>query len=201
MINFLLKSISYILHPLIMPLCGLVFYFAKSPRYIPIEIIEAKLISITILTLILPILIYYLLKTLGKAESVDLKTTKERVLPLGLNCIIIYLILKRVFPSNQMIELYYFFIGVLLSNLACLILAIFQFKASIHMIGISGLFMFFIAFSINFGININGTLSLMAIFTGAIASSRLHLKAHTYKELLVGFCVGFVPQLMVMFYW
>ena len=199
--NRILKSISFIFHPLIMPLLGVVFYFSKSPRFIPIEIIQAKLISIFILTVILPILIYSLLKTLGKTKSIYLKTTQERILPLGLNSIIIYLILKRVFPPNESIELYYFFVGVLLSTLACLILAFLKFKASIHMISISGVLMFFIALSIHFSININGTLALMTIIAGAIASSRLHLRAHDFKELIVGFCIGFLPQLTLLNYW
>lgn len=184
-----------------MPLLGVIFYFSKSPRFIPKEIIQAKLVSISILTLILPILIYYLLKTLGKTHSIYLKTAKERILPLGLNCIIIYLIIKRVFPPSEIIELFYFFIGILLSNLTCFILAILKFKASIHMIAISGVFIFYIALSVHFGININGTLALMAIITGAIATSRLHLKAHNYMELIAGFCIGFLPQVMLINYW
>ena len=114
--NRLLKSISFIFHPLIMPLLGVIFYFSKSPRFIPFEIIQGKLISICILTIILPILIYFLLKTLGKTGSIYLKTAQERILPLGLNSIIIYLILKRVFPPNEIIELYFFFVGILLST-------------------------------------------------------------------------------------
>lgn len=199
--NHILKSISFIFHPLIMPILGVIFYFSKSPRFIPIEIIKNKLISISILTLILPILIYYLLKTLGKTKSIYLKTTQERILPLGLNCIIIYLILKRVFPPTEILELYYFFVGILLSTLACFILAILKFKASIHMIAISGVLMFFIALSIHFSININGTLALMVIIIGATASSRLHLNAHNFNELIVGFCIGFFPQLTLLNYW
>ncbi|MBU2938346.1 hypothetical protein KO494_02225 [Lacinutrix sp. C3R15] len=199
--NSILKSISFIFHPLIMPLIGVIFYFSKSPRFIPIEIIQAKLVSISILTIILPILIYYLLKTIGKTHSIYLRSAKERILPLGLNCIIIYLIVKRVFPPGEVLELYYFFIGILLSNLTCFILAILKFKASIHMIAVSGVFMFYIALSLHFGININGTLALMAIITGAIASSRLHLEAHNYTELIAGFCIGFLPQLTLLNYW
>jgi len=61
--------------------------------------------------------------------------------------------------------------------------------------------MFFIAVSIHFSININGTLAIMAILTGAIATSRLHLKAHTSTELLIGFIIGFIPQLILLKYW
>jgi len=197
----ILKSISFVFHPLIIPILGVIFYFSKSPRYIPFEIIKAKLISIFILTVVLPILLYFLLKTLGKAKSIYLESTKERVLPLIVNCVVLLLVLNRIITTDQIIELYYFFVGILISTLACLILVILKFKASIHMIAIGGLFMFFIAVSIHFSININGTLAIMAILTGAIATSRLHLKAHTSTELLIGFIIGFIPQLILLKYW
>ena len=100
-----------------------------------------------------------------------------------------------------MVELYYFFVGILISTLDCLILALFKFKASIHLIAVSGVLMFFIALSIHFSININGTLALMAIIVGAVATSRLHLKAHNYKELIIGFFLGVIPQLVLVNYW
>lgn len=201
MIHYLLKSISYIFHPLIMPLLGLVFYFTKTPRFIPEPVIRAKVFSITILTIILPILLYFLLKTIRQVESLDLKTTKERIIPLILNIFITGLILNRVLPHDEIPELYYFYLGILFSSLACLILAILRFKASIHMIGSAGFFMFAVALSIHFKININGSIAIMCIILGAIATSRLHLKAHTNAELLMGLFIGLVPQLLLLNYW
>jgi len=201
MMNHILKSISFIFHPLIMPLLGVVFYFSKTPRFIPNELIKAKLFSITILTILLPILFFYLLKTIKKVDSIYLKTTDERIIPLLLNCVIITLIILRVLPANEIIELYFFFVGILYSTLACLILAVFKIKASIHTIAASGFFMFAVAISIHFKININGSIALMVIILGAIATSRLHLKAHTNTELLIGFFIGIMPQIILLNYW
>ncbi len=199
--NSILKSISYIFHPLIMPLLGVLFYFYKSPRYIQEDIIKAKLVSLFILTVILPILLYFLLKTLGKVQSMYLSSTKERIIPLILNCFVILIIIQRIITPSQIIELYFFFVGILISTLACLILAILKFKASIHMIAVSGLFAFFTILSVHFSININGTLALLAIISGAVATSRLHLNAHTYVELIMGVFVGGIPQLILVPYW
>jgi len=180
---------------------GVVFYFSKSPRFIPFEIIQAKIISLLILTIALPILLYSLLKNIGRIDSIYLNTTKERLLPVFLNGCITILIINRVLPPTEIIELYYFFVGILISTLACFILAILKFKASIHMIGIAGVTMFYLALSIHFKININGTLAFMFILIGAIATSRLHLKAHTNIELLIGFFIGMFPQLILINYW
>jgi hypothetical protein len=196
-----LNAISFVFHPLIMPLLGVIFYFSKSPRYIPEPVIKAKIIALVILTVVLPILIYYLLKTVGLVHTVFLKTTKERIRPLMINCFVILLVLKYILPSNEIIELHYFFVAILLSTLTCLILAFLKFKASIHMIAVSGLFMFFIALSIHFSKNVIGTLALFSLVIGAVATSRLHLKAHTNIELVIGFFIGVIPQLLILNYW
>ena len=69
------------------------------------------------------------------------------------------------------------------------------------MIASGGVLLFFIAISINFNININGTIALFIVIIGAIATSRLHLKAHTNIELIIGFFVGLFPQLIMLNYW
>lgn len=196
--NFILKSISYVLHPLIMPLLGVLFYFHKTPRFIPDEVQNAKLFSTILLTMILPILVYFLLKTLRKVDSIYLKSTSERKLPLLINGVIICLIISRVFPAYEIIELYYFFVGILISTLACFVFAVFKIKASIHMLAASGFFAFAIGLSYYFKININGSIALMAVLLGAIATSRLHLKAHTYPELFTGTLIGALPQLFLL---
>ncbi len=197
----LLKSISYVFHPLIMPLFAAWFYFEVSPRYISAEVVYGKLIALGILTFILPILIYFLLKTLGRVRSIHLQTVRERIYPLILYGCILLLVLQRVVKPSLSAELYFFFIGVLISNMACLLMALIKFKASLHMVAISGVFMFFVALSIHFSVNINGTLALMCIVMGGVATSRLHLKAHNYKELLLGVFIGMIPQLILVNYW
>jgi len=201
MTHRILKSISFIFHPVIMPFIGVLFYFSKSPRFIPDITIKAKLFSIGILTIILPILLFYLLKTINKINSFYLDSTKERIWPLILNCIIIILILNRVLTLDEIPELYFFFLGILFSSITCLILAFLKFKASIHMIASSGLFMFIIAVGIHFKINIIDYIASMCIIIGAIATSRLHLKAHSSIELIIGFFVGLIPQLVMLNYW
>jgi len=196
-----LKSISYIFHPLLMPSIGVAFYYYISPRFVSQEIVEAKLFSLFILTVIMPILMFFLLKTVGKALTIHLVTTQERLYPLALYCFLLILVIKRVITASQSLELYYFFVGVLLSNIVCLTLAIFKFKASIHMIGISGLFMFFVALAVQFAVNITGVLAVVVLAIGGVATSRLHLKAHTVKELIFGFFIGIIPQIVLVNFW
>ena len=184
-----------------MPLIGVIFYFSKSPRFIPAPIIKAKVFALIILTILLPILLFFLLKSMNKISSIHLGSTKERLFPLFIYCLIIGLVIMRVFPSNELIEPYFFLVGVLGSAIACLILAVLKFKASIHMIGVGGVLMFFIALSIHFNINIIGSIALIFIITGAVATSRIHMRAHNGLELAVGFMIGVVPQFISLNYW
>lgn len=201
MINRVLTSISYIFHPLLMPLVGIGFYYNLTPNFIQKNFISGKFIPLLILTIILPILLFLILKILGRANSIHLESTRERVVPLGVYCIILVLVLERVITVDQIPELYYFFLGILIASLSCLIMALLKVKASIHMIAVSGLFMFIIALSVHYSTNINGLLALMSIITGSVATSRLHLKAHNYKELLLGVFIGTIPQLVLINNW
>lgn len=195
------KAISLIFHPLIMPLVGVVFFFFKSPRYIPEPVMYAKVYAISLLTIVVPLLVFYLLKNRGIVATIYLSKVKERIVPLIIQCVLVLLILNRVTPANELIELYYFFLGILVSSMACLVLAFFKLKASIHMTAIGGVLMFFMAIGIHYKININGSLALLFVISGAIASSRWILKAHTPAELIIGFVVGFIPQLTMLNYW
>lgn len=184
-----------------MIIIGVVFYFTKAPRFIPPPIIQAKIFALFLLSVILPVLLFFLLKTTHRIKSIHLESAKERIIPLILFSVILLLILYRVFPSNELIEPHFFIVGVLGSTLACLVLAILKFKTSIHMIAAGGVFMFFVALSIHFHININASIALICVVSGAIATSRLHLKAHSSIELVIGFFVGVIPQIIVMNYW
>ena len=184
-----------------MPLIGVMFYFSKAPRYIPSSIIKSKLTSVSILTILLPIILFFLLKSIKSVDSIYLENAKSRIIPLILNCIIAILIVNKILPPNEFIELYFFFVGILLSTITCLILAFLNFKASIHMIAVGGVLMFFIALSIHFSINISGSIALLFIITGAIGTSRLHLKAHNKVELLIGVLIGIIPQMILLNYW
>jgi len=184
-----------------MPLVGVIFYFINTPRYTNNSIITSKLISVTILTVILPVITFVLLKILGRAKSIHLKSTNERILPLLINIIFSYLVVKHIFTKADYLALYFFFISIIASTILCLIMAIAKIKASIHMLSISGVFMFFIGLSMHYSINITLSIAIVAFVMGAVATSRLHLKAHTNQELVIGCLIGIIPQLVLYKIW
>jgi len=199
--NYFLQSASFIFHPLLMPLVSVGLYFKLTPKFIEPEIIIIKTYATIIITIIIPLISFFLLKNLRLVKSINLKEVKERKYPLMIQIILIFIIITRVFTKYHHPELYYFFIAVAVSSLAALILVIINFKVSLHQMGIAGVTMFLIALSIHFTENYLFEISLFFLINGWVASSRLETKSHSISELIIGFIVGVFPQFIMLNYW
>lgn len=199
--NIFFKIAAYLFHPLWIPTYGVALYYFVTPRYVLPEMIQSKLLVVFILTFLIPMVFFFLLKNLGLVKSIHLNEVKERKLPLMIQCLILVVLVKIVFVSTNYPELYFFFVGMLCSAVTAFILVILKFKVSLHMIGVAGITMFLIALSIHFKINTLYTIGILLFVNGWVASSRLHTKSHTGVELLIGFFVGLLPQLIFVAYW
>ena len=69
------------------------------------------------------------------------------------------------------------------------------------MMGITGLTLFYFGLSIAYQIQNIVLFAILIFITGLVASSRLEMKAHTIKEILVGMLLGGGPQLLLMPLW
>lgn len=192
--------VSYLFHPLFIPVGGTVLYFLIAP-YSTLEIQSGNILPIFILTVIIPIIFFLILKNLGIINSIFLPTLQERKYPLYISCVLFLMILYKVIPNNYVQELFYFFTGLLTATATALILLFLKFKTSMHLLGMGSILMFMIGLSIHFEVNITLGISLFTLFTGLVATSRLYLKAHSKSELLIGFLVGLCSQLIILKYW
>ena len=199
--NYFLRSASFIFHPLLMPLVGTGLYFKLTPKFIEPEIIIIKTYAIIIITILIPLISFFLLKNSRLVKSINLKEVKERKYPLMIQIILIFIIITRVFTKYHNPELYYFFVAIAVSSLTALILVIFNFKASLHQMGIAGVTMFLILLSIHFTENYLFEISLFFLINGWVASSRLETKSHSISELFIGFILGVFPQFIILNYW
>ena len=197
----ILIGLSYVLHPLFIPLMGSLYYFSITTRYSTPAFTSSRLLSIGILTAVVPLVIFQMLKVVGIVSSIHLPKVSERKTPLMAYCILLVLVLRGVLTHGVFPELYYFFLGILFSALTALFLAIVRFKASLHLMSMGGLLVFLLSSSLYYGINPLLTLIPAVICTGALATSRLLVKAHTVIELSIGFCIGTIPQVLVIAYY
>ena len=193
--------LAYLFHPVFIPIAGTVCYFLVTPKYSPLELQSGNVLPIFILTVIIPIISFLILKNLGLAQNVFLPGLKERTFPLFINLGLLAMVLIKVIPTSYTIELYFYFLGLMVATAACLIALFFGLKCSLHMVGMGSLMMFLIALSIHFETNITLAISMLTIATGLTATSRLYTKSHGRFEVLIGFFIGIISQLFILRYW
>lgn len=131
----------------------------------------------------------------GMISSIHLPSVNERKIPILFFTCISAMIIFSVLDVNQTEYLYYFFFGIFFSGIFASIGALLKFKLSLHVLGVAGLTTFLFAYMYALG-EINLFFLAFHFFAiGWTASSRLHLKAHSFFEILIGFLAGVIPQL------
>ncbi len=134
-------------------------------------------------------------------SSVFTPTIQERKYSLYVSLSLLLIVIYKIIPNNFTIELHYYFIGLISAVMATLLLLFFNFNSSIHLMGMGSLLMYLVGLSVHFEINITLIISLVILATGLVASSRLYLNVHSRAEVLVGFLIGLVSQLLTVKFW
>jgi hypothetical protein len=197
----ILPLFSYLFHPIFVPLLGTVFYVLLDSIYLTTAQYLLLFLQITIITFLLPIAFFYLLRTFGKIDSVMLSEISHRKIPLLLHIMLLTVLINKSITLDRFPLLYCFFLGGIMSAVLAFLLLYAKIKASIHMIGMSALTVFIIGLSIKNEVNTVSLVAFFVIINGLVASSRLVMKAHTNKELLIGFVCGTLPQLGLFYLW
>lgn len=197
----ILPIFSYLFHPIFISVYGALFYFLITQNFFYPSQIYVTLLQVTILTLFLPLSIYFLLRSLGFVTSFTEATLKERRMPIAIQAIMLMVLLKFSVSREVTVELYYFFLGGLFSGILALTSVLLKFKASLHMIGITALTAFTYGLSVYYKLPFVNLFAFCVVCMGLVASSRLYLKAHTYIELVVGLLIGLLPQVFLFRFW
>jgi hypothetical protein len=196
-----LPLFSYIFHPIFSSIYGTLFFFVIAKNYFNNPQIYITLIQVTILTVLMPLSMYFLFRSLGLLSSFTEASISERRMPIVIQAILLFVLIKYSISKEMFTELYYFFLGGLLSTLVVLSAVLLKFKASLHMIGISALTAFIYGLSVYYQLPFTYLIGICIICMGFVASSRLYKKAHTPIELIAGIFIGMVPQLLLFKYW
>lgn len=196
-----LPAFSYIFHPIFIPVYAAVYYFFFNNSYYSNPEKYFALFQIVVITVVLPLLFYFVLRTAGLVDSILFSDLSQRKIPLVIQCFLGILLVRKSITLDHFPEFHFFFLGGLLSTLLALILLFFRIKASLHMVAISAFTLFVIGLSIhNQTRNIN-SIAFLVLMNGFVASSRLEMHAHTPKELVIGVLLGIIPQLLLLVFW
>src|SRR5690606_1242700 len=195
------EFLTFLMHPLIMPLAGVIIYFLVTPKFIELDTQKRLFFSILILTVLIPIVFFFLLKNVGLIKSLELNGIKERKIPLFIYIIINLIIVLKIIDKDFSIELHYYFIGIIGTLIGCLVLAFFDFKVSLHITGISALTFFIIGLSFHYQKNLTLWIAILIFSLGATATARLYLKTHSSAEIWIGFFLSAFTQILAFNYW
>jgi len=209
MIKSFFQALSFIFHPLFLPLLGLYILF-ELPVYsfglivVP-EIKHFMYLMFALLTIIAPgisVLILYFNKAI---TSLNMPHRTERFIPLFLLLVyyvIQYSFIRFKFPILLQVSfLMPYMLGMILIVITALILNNFI-KISLHTIGFFGVIGAVTAY-MQTEIFYNFTfLAGLIIIGGIVASARLYLKAHHLNEIIYAMFFGFgIEYFCIKFEW
>ena len=197
----ILPFFSYLFHPIFIPILGSLFYIYYGERLYSQEQYYLLLFQVIIITFFLPLSFFYLLRTFGKVDTIMMANVQQRKIPLIMQMVLTFILLHKSITPERFPELYFFFLGGFTSTFIVFVLLYARFKASIHMVAISALNGFVLGLSIHYQINCIYAIATLIALSGLIATSRLYMRAHTEKELIVGYLCGILPQLCLWYFW
>ncbi len=198
--NKLAKVISYLLHPLFMPIYSffLLFHYNTYLNYSIAPIVKKVLYTIIFFnTIIAPASISYFLVKKGTIKSIEMDTKEERLIPFLTTSIffIFSCILLYSFPVPRI------FFLIILGATISVILAFFiniSWKISTHMIGIGGVIGILLGMSQRMLIDLQMPVIVGFLCVGILGSARLKLEAHTPMQIYSGFLIGFFVEFFLL---
>lgn len=197
----ILPLFSYIFHPVFIPLYATIYYlilnfsnFGSQEKYFVLS-------QILIITLLIPILFFFILRYSGRIGSIMVPVISERKLPLLIQSFLLIILVRNSITVERYTALHFFLLGALFSTLIAMLLLFAKTKASLHMIGISSLTLFAFGLTIHHQTQNATLIVFLILMNGFVASSRLVMKAHSSKELIIGILLGCIPQILLLFLW
>lgn len=191
------KTISTLLHPIVVPTIGVILYFILIPHSL---IRKQQLVMLALVfgfTYIVPVFILLILKGLGLIKNFQLHSINERKIPLFLMIVIFYFLGKSLFSISLIRDLAILFYGTALSLIIIYVLFSAKIKASIHLLSMGSALGFFLILTDKYDISMLPIIMIIVLLSGLLGSSRLHLNAHTTTEVYAGFFIGIICQFLV----
>ena len=194
------KFISTILHPIVIPTVGVMLYFLISTNNFLSEQKFTVLSVVFIFTYLVPLLILILFKKLKVIKTYKTESIKERKLPVLLMVILFYLLGNTMNNAPNLRELSLLFYATSISLLFIYFLFFLKIKASIHLLSLGVSAGFFLVLSYKNSQSYLIIIIVIFILSGVLGSARLHLKAHTSKEVYIGFFLGLLSPLFLNYF-
>jgi len=193
------KFISFIWHPIFLPLYTVLIYFYLTDRYFLSQNINFLIYYLLIVAIIIPLLFFGVMFYTKSFSGFQLEKPKERLFFSVIMAVVYFIIFYKLTHHRQFVELYPFFLGIFLSILCLSVYNYFDKKPSIHAMAVSGSITFLMIWSYYTHIDILSYLAVLIMLATLIMATRLYLQAHSLKDIARGTFIGILMQ-SVAFY-
>ena len=188
------KLISVLFHPLLMPSYALLLLFTTDYYFVLVLPLQYKYLILSFVfltTFVLPSLMMLILLKAKMISSLQMESSKERVLPLfivsGFFFATYYFLIEA--PQSSIFNL--FMLGSTILVLLSLLIN-YVTKISIHMVALGGIFGTFTGLALTFSQDINYLIFLIILVAGFTGFARLKLHSHSPTQVYLGFLLGAV---------
>lgn len=190
--------ISYVFHPLWMPLLAMAFYL-KFMFFLQVNpaFYRYVMLVMAVCTLLFPLISIYMLKSSKAITSVHMPTKEERRWPLLLGTFfffLAYMLIKLVSPVDTLT--YITIAGIATMMVTTLINLLY--KLSIHMAAIGGLTGMLLAYAHYSQIEMFYVILPLIVVAGLVGFARLQLNAHSGGQVILGYFTGFFTQFILL---
>jgi hypothetical protein len=192
--NKFAKIISYLFHPIFLPVyCLLLLFSIRSSANFDF-MLKAQLLLlafVAVTTIMFPLLMIFLMKWQGFIKNYEMDSRQDRLLPYLITAIFYFL----VFNMFRQMHLHSIYISYMLGASTILVLIVLiniRWKISTHMAGIGGVFGMVLGISVALSYDLQFMLIVVIALAGIVGLARLKLDAHKPIEIYTGFLLGAV---------
>jgi len=186
------KIISYLFHPIFLPLYCLLLLFNLKSYFIFEIVLKAQymlILFVFVTTIIFPLSITYLMKRQGFIQTYQMENRRERGYPYMITAIF-YFLTYNLFRQLHLPGMFTIYMMGATLLLVVVIVVNFWWKISTHMIGIGGVFGLLTGLSFNLSLNLFFQVMIVIFLAGVIGYARLKLNSHKPSEIYAGFLAG-----------
>jgi hypothetical protein len=201
-IRIFAKIISYIFHPLFIPVY-LAYFIMEIHSYEFAGLDNwgktLKLVLIIVSCTFVPLVSVLLLRGLNFIDSIYLKTQKDRIIPYII-CMTFYFSVWYYFRKNHEIK------DLVSMSMALFNASVFGFlvnilmKVSMHAIAVGVMCTFIALMAFADTISYSFYLSIAILISGIVCTSRLIVSDHKPQEIYYGFLIGIFSQLAAHYF-
>lgn len=196
------KLVSYVFHPLLMlTWMTLLLYYTNSSLFGDVAARFGKIspiLPVFLYTFLFPAIAILMMKKLGFLDSLEMPDNKQRIVPLIITIVLYIWTYMMMRKTEYPPVLRLFMLGTLATIVISFIINVFH-KLSLHTAAITGCtitIFYWIFFSSS---DLSYFFIVMVLLSGLVASARLVLQAHSFREVYTGFLVGVFGQFIALF--